>query len=62
MTRQRGKIGHGSRKMSPQRISKMKYMRKKAPLNISLVGSVPEQEGYMSGIFLTVPLYYSASI
>lgn len=40
----------------------MKCTSKKALLNISLVGRVPEQEGYMSGIFLKVSLFYSACI
>jgi len=40
----------------------MKYTSKKALLNISLVESVPKQEGYTSGIFPKVPLYYSACI
>lgn len=54
------KLGHGSRKMSPYGISLMKYT-KVVLLSISVVGSVPKQEGHVSGIFLKVPPYHSAA-
>lgn len=55
-------MGHGSRKMSPQQISMMKYISKKVLLNISLVGSVPEQEGYISVFFFIYIFFLKVSL